>query len=365
MKKVSIVLIALALITLFSCNVEGVTKPESNTTLPINKEQFTGDLTWQLQVTSISDLVTLPSQDGSFTWKEIKDLSNDEKNILLENLTSGYWKIEVRGRDLKSNEIVKEGSFIIAFNENQSFKDLSPIKIEIQEHKHNLDSVDSWHYNKEFHYHICLTCGEEVDKAEHQWHSNEDNTLLTCSICGAEKDIQDHTHDYSVWAYDDIYHWKKCSLCGDIDEKSKEEHSALELTYRYDSSNKTLTISNECKECGYSDKGTPQPSDGMIDINQLQSPINMSVIPNQKSNTYTFSITNRKDPNSTLTWKINGEPLDSFNQGEITEPTGNQKTLIIALNTTEFENNLLLVECVEDWESKRYNHLVYIKFGNK
>ena len=329
MKKLSIVLITLALITLFSCNVEGVTKPESNTTLPINKEQFTGDLTWQLQVTSISDLVTLPSQGGSFTWKDINDLSKDEKNILLENLTSGYWKIEVRGKD-SEGKIKFEGELIVSFNSNQRFDSLPAIELPIKDHVHTPDTV--WSSDEESHWHKCLICGEKLDLAPHDF----------------------------VFKYDQKEHWKECSICGHEKAGSREEHN-LEVTYVYDREKNILTIATVCVDnCGYrkdsSVDGSQTPT-----IYQLESRSNMEV--SSLSHTkWELKAINRISETSTLKWLVDSKPLSEYMEDKDIELNEEADSLILTINTIP-ESKELKVECQEKSSEGFRSHTVVIKFS--
>ena len=371
MKKVSIVLIALALITLFSCNVEGVTKPESNTTLPINKEQFTGDLTWQLQVTSISDLVTLPSQDGSFTWKEIKDLNNDEKNILLENLTSGYWKIEVRGKD-KDGSVKKYGEFITSFNETKSLLSLPSVELSIKDHQHTKDT--NWSFDDKEHWHNCLICDDELDKAKHEWKQSEDGKTYICTVCKYEVDAYDHTHNYSIWGHDDNNHWKACSICGEKEPDTTEEHNLL-VTYNYDASRNYLTVYEECSVCHYKtgDKDLSK-GDGIIDLTYIEADIKMRVEHEKGSLEWTF-IAETQNKDSSFTWLINNKELSAF--GPQITPTEKSEKLTISFNTSPdklndfFENyneesgdRLLVISCSEFFEGNESKHLMIINLRN-
>ena len=77
------------------------------------------------------------------------------------------------------------------------------------------DKDETHHFNK------CSVCGEvdESTKAEHTF----DNACDTvCNGCDFERET---THDYSVADKDETHHFNKCSVCGEVNEDSKAEHA--------------------------------------------------------------------------------------------------------------------------------------------
>ena len=83
-----------------------------------------------------------------------------------------------------------------------------------------------------------------IPSTGHKYDNDED---VDCNICGEDRTLNCE-HDYSVDGYDEVYRWKKCSKCPEIDEASKTERKytitfqgfegsqdiTLQGTYAYD-----------------------------------------------------------------------------------------------------------------------------------
>ena len=93
------------------------------------------------------------------------------------------------------------------------------------------------------HKHICGVCGKEetesIPVTEHDWSAWETLTEPTCTTEGTQKHIcgvcgKEETesipmlkHDFTKWGYDDEQHWKICSRCGVISEKTAHDYNEL------------------------------------------------------------------------------------------------------------------------------------------
>ena len=89
--------------------------------------------------------------------------------------------------------------------------------------------------NATHHFMKCSVCGT-IDEDSRETHGYENNCDTTCDECGYERTI---THDYSVQDKNTETHWMKCSVCGTIDETSREKHYYTDNCDPY------------CNSCGY------------------------------------------------------------------------------------------------------------------
>ena len=78
--------------------------------------------------------------------------------------------------------------------------------------------------NKDADYHWveCSICREvnALTKVAHVY-DNACDTICNDETCGYEREI---THDFSETDHNDVQHWKKCSVCGTVDESTKQNH---------------------------------------------------------------------------------------------------------------------------------------------
>ena len=111
-------------------------------------------------------------------------------------------------------------------------------------HTHTPDT--EWTSDETYHWHACNGCDEQLDKAEHLFNQEVATeeylaTSATCTAkatyyysceCGAKgaetfENGETIAHQYVV-DHDDAQHWNKCSVCGYIDETSREDHVYVE-----------------------------------------------------------------------------------------------------------------------------------------
>ena len=88
----------------------------------------------------------------------------------------------------------------------------------------------TWHYNScmknaETYEHIydnaCDTTCNECDETRTAPHVYDNACDADCNECGNVREI---THDYSAQDKNSTEHWMKCSVCGVVDESSREAH---------------------------------------------------------------------------------------------------------------------------------------------
>ncbi len=69
----------------------------------------------------------------------------------------------------------------------------------------------------------CNECGEERT-VTHDWNTADCDAPKTCTVCEAT-DGEALGHSYTATGYDDHYHYQKCSVCGHLNDESKEKHA--------------------------------------------------------------------------------------------------------------------------------------------
>ncbi len=99
-------------------------------------------------------------------------------------------------------------------------------------HSYNWEDAQ---YTTTEHWHICLDCGEEVDRDEH-WLDCATGSCHGCGQTGVEGNVT-HECDWESYQYDTDYHWRQCVNCGT--EIEKWEHTLSCTT-------------GACLECGQS-----------------------------------------------------------------------------------------------------------------
>lgn len=85
------------------------------------------------------------------------------------------------------------------------------------------------------HWYTCETtaCNAKINKAAHSYDNACD---ADCNVCGYTRAV---IHDYSEYAHSTTQHYLKCSLCGKVDETTREHHD-------FDNA-----CDPTCDECGY------------------------------------------------------------------------------------------------------------------
>ena len=89
--------------------------------------------------------------------------------------------------------------------------------------------------NAETHWMKCSVCGV-IDETTREAHIHDNACDTDCNVCGFTRVI---THDYGVQDKNAETHWMKCSVCGVVDESTRESHG-------YDN-----TCDTTCDACGY------------------------------------------------------------------------------------------------------------------
>ncbi len=154
-------------------------------------------------------------------------------------------------------------------------------------------SFDTWQSDESGHWKKCSRCEaiDEKTKAEHSY----DQTVVdadylksdaTCTskavyykscVCGkkgtdtftsGEVDTDNHDFENGTWQSDENGHWKKCSRCEAIDEKTKAEHSYDQTVVDADYLKSDATCTSKAvyyKSCVCGKKGTDTFTSGEVD----------------------------------------------------------------------------------------------------
>ncbi|MBQ7323850.1 MAG: hypothetical protein IJW96_04730, partial [Clostridia bacterium] len=70
----------------------------------------------------------------------------------------------------------------------------------------------------------CNECGETRAVGAHDFNAADCDTPKTCKVCGKTEGTE-LGHSYTQYVYDDHYHYDQCSLCGTVDEATREAHT--------------------------------------------------------------------------------------------------------------------------------------------
>lgn len=101
-------------------------------------------------------------------------------------------------------------------------------------HMHSYNTA--WSSNATEHWHDCIGCSSDKDRAPHDYTNACDTD---CNTCGYVRII---THSYNTeWSKDAEQHWHECSVCGD--KKDEAAHTP--------SADATETTDQVCTVCGY------------------------------------------------------------------------------------------------------------------
>ena len=111
----------------------------------------------------------------------------------------------------------------------------------------------AWSYDGTYHWHVCTTCSEVLDKAAHRGGTATCSEQAACEACG-QKYGATTEHDYQ-WNHDAAQHWKECSACSAIDPANpKTNHNFGEwVTEKEATCTETGTQKRTCADCGYSE----------------------------------------------------------------------------------------------------------------
>ncbi len=182
-----------------------------------------GDYTvsWKLdnKVVSTDKSYTLPTglQTGAHTLSVEFTKPTSEKHTLTLDITNGRY----------GEVYYKSGNEWKAIKDGETIKNLTKgSKIEFREY-HDADCYARWTYDGTYTYESTKTVTV-----------NESSTLYVKFI----KESSSHNHNW-VKKFNDTYHWKECSRCGD--KTDKEKHTYIygydKYGYRYD----------KCKYCDW------------------------------------------------------------------------------------------------------------------
>lgn len=92
---------------------------------------------------------------------------------------------------------------------------------------HPVDAL-VWEHDDYNHWLVCTICGE-MEFPSYEEHEIYCDAPDTCSVCGATgvepwfPGVYRHRDDAMIWKYDGKSHWKACSLCG-VTNQSKDSH---------------------------------------------------------------------------------------------------------------------------------------------
>ena len=142
-----------------------------------------------------------------------------------------------------------------------------------------------WLNGGTFHYHRCLRCGEEFDKASHTYNDGEITTkatctadgekTYTCTLCNATKSetIAALGHDINEdeWISDGEHHWHACTHEGCEEHFDEHEHDRVrDMTKDHESTgcSDPEVEGYKCSVCGadLSNKSEPIPHTYNVDV---------------------------------------------------------------------------------------------------
>ena len=210
---------------------------------------------------------------------------------------------------------------------------------------------EGFKHDETSHWQICENCNEVINKEKHTfgpWHDTEDYRERECTKCGyketASKEhkwkkfdrvestckerghkeywkCENHEGEYSLdengshiysWSEieplikldlkehtlgdyksDDNYHWKECSVCGEV--INKEEHT-YEYLFTSNVEERKLTVTRKCSVCGREDSNTSSSKTGAFDISAVFGSISVK---RESDNSWTLSYL---DSNSNCYW---------------------------------------------------------------
>ncbi len=99
--------------------------------------------------------------------------------------------------------------------------------------KHTHKYSEDWESDETYHWHVCESCGEKINKEEHVYDNAHDTV---CNICGRSGRTPIHTWS-TEWSKDAETHWHACTGC---------EEKQDEAAHVYDNDH-----DDKCNECGY------------------------------------------------------------------------------------------------------------------
>ncbi len=88
------------------------------------------------------------------------------------------------------------------------------------EHTH---TYDAWDYDETQHWKYCDDHGADKSNIDQATRAPHDFSSGDC-VCGAKKPVEQHTHEYTKWQYDEIWHWQVCPDDDTPDPAGKSVH---------------------------------------------------------------------------------------------------------------------------------------------
>lgn len=113
----------------------------------------------------------------------------------------------------------------------------------IDVHENHTPDTSKWVIRGDmYHYHACKLCGAHCDIGEHvAGPAGTPDAAVVCKDCGyIITPAKDHTHTSSGWHTTGAYHYKTCTVCGDM--LDQEDHKGGVAT---------CSEKGKCTVCGY------------------------------------------------------------------------------------------------------------------
>ena len=156
-----------------------------------------------------------------------------------------------------------------------------PVIVYSADHAH---VVEEWNYNEQQRWGTCSTCGEDIyEECDYQVLEVNDvggcdgkiTTTMQCQTCKHTYSYETQkSHEYGVYSYNEVCHWQKCLVCGEV--KHKDDY--YQGKYKHSYADREF-----CSVCGYkrgSDVGGMGASDEpMVDGTYAITGTSVKVLP--------------------------------------------------------------------------------------
>ncbi|MBO4298709.1 MAG: hypothetical protein J5998_07900 [Clostridia bacterium] len=86
---------------------------------------------------------------------------------------------------------------------------------------HRYDGEQPYQTDANYHWRVCSGCGAIINKSEHNASCDNPGVCRTCGVAYTGGNVS-HTFDYDApYGSDAVYHWRVCSVCGQAAEKDR------------------------------------------------------------------------------------------------------------------------------------------------
>ncbi len=213
--------------------------------------------------------ITLNSIEASVAYVEYFAGDAFDPSTVTVDATYGDGSVRtVTGWTTDAPDVLSAGEVTITVTYTEGGKSASTsFALTVAEKDHEHVFGEEWKSEGDVHFHEC-SCGERIDEAEHIKSGitvTEEASCTTdgarkyeCSVCGhtANEKIDALGHNYTVKHQDDTQHWKECSRCHELTEKTAHEFELVvdNVKSEWIEGDKFtfdgITANKEC-DCGY------------------------------------------------------------------------------------------------------------------